>query len=102
MPAKVVSVSEFQTRFAMEGARSAGGSMSPIFYLTIRGALTKTSLILLVAGIAPFARAQQSTVSLDPARTKITFTLDATFHTVHGSVRLKRGVVRYDLSTGKA
>ena len=46
--------------------------------------------------------AQGSVVSLDPANTKITFTLGATLHTVHGTFLLKRGEVRFDPSTGAA
>lgn len=56
----------------------------------------------------PPARAQESTrsqevvVELDPARTEIHFVLGTTFHTVHGAFKLKRGLIRYDTSTGKA
>src|SRR5262245_4253991 len=39
---------------------------------------------------------------LDPAKTTVRFTLGASLHTVHGSLRLKRGHVVYDPNTGKA
>jgi polyisoprenoid-binding protein YceI len=54
------------------------------------------------AGLIPAARAQAITVHLDPAKTKIEFTLGATLHTVHGSFRLKTGEARFDPATGAA
>ncbi len=46
--------------------------------------------------------AQEMSFELDPAQSKIEFTLGATMHTVHGSFRLKAGVVRFDAATGAA
>jgi polyisoprenoid-binding protein YceI len=39
---------------------------------------------------------------LDPAQTKVNFTVDSTLHTVHGDFRLKRGSIQFDDSTGAA
>jgi polyisoprenoid-binding protein YceI len=39
---------------------------------------------------------------LDPAQSKIHWTLDSTLHTVHGTFSFKRGAVRFDPLTGKA
>jgi polyisoprenoid-binding protein YceI len=50
---------------------------------------------------APAGRAQESVVQLDPAQTKIEFTLGSTLHTVHGTFKLKSGTIRFDPSTGK-
>ena len=47
-------------------------------------------------------RAQEMTVELDPAKTRIEFTLAATLHTVHGSFILKHGTIHFDPSTGTA
>jgi polyisoprenoid-binding protein YceI len=52
--------------------------------------------------LASPARSQEVVVELDPAQTQINFTLGDILHTVHGSFKLKRGVIRYDTSTGKA
>ena len=41
-------------------------------------------------------------LELDPAHTQISFTLDATFHTVHGTFQLKRGSVRFNSDGGVA
>ncbi len=46
--------------------------------------------------------AQPTAIELDPAQTRIDFTLSATLHTVHGTFRLKRGTIRFDPATGKA
>ena len=46
--------------------------------------------------------AQQITVHLDPAQTKIEWTLGATMHTVHGTFKLKRGSVTFDPQSGAA
>jgi|ERR1019366_4593476 polyisoprenoid-binding protein YceI len=62
---------------------------------------------IVVAGIclfvlAPSLRAQDMAVNLDPAATKIDFTLAATMHTVHGTFKLKSGHILFDPKTGKA
>ncbi|HEV2349131.1 MAG TPA: YceI family protein [Terriglobia bacterium] len=45
---------------------------------------------------------QEAVLELDPAQTQIQFTLGATFHTVHGTFKLKRGTIRYNPNDGKA
>lgn len=45
---------------------------------------------------------QETVVKLDPAKTKVQFTLGATAHTVHGTFKLKGGQIRFDPATGKA
>jgi polyisoprenoid-binding protein YceI len=49
---------------------------------------------------APALRAQESVITLDPAATKIEFTLAATLHTVHGTFKLKSGQIHWDPSMG--
>ena len=65
-----------------------------LFLLTVFGGLA--TLIL-----APPSRAQESIVQLDPAQTKIEFSLEGNFHTVHGKFALKSSTIRFDSSTGK-
>ncbi len=48
------------------------------------------------------AAAQQITVNLDPAQTRIEWTLGDVLHTVHGTFRVKSGNVTFDPRTGDA
>jgi polyisoprenoid-binding protein YceI len=56
-------------------------------------------VVLLAAGASTPA---QSTLIVDPAQTRVEFTLGSTLHTIHGSFLLKRGTLRFDTVTGKA
>lgn len=47
-------------------------------------------------------QAQSVMLNLEPARTQITFTLGATFHTVEGSFKLKSGAIQFNPATGEA
>jgi polyisoprenoid-binding protein YceI len=42
------------------------------------------------------------TLNLDPAQSKLQWTLGSTLHTVHGSFVLKRGAVKFDPASGSA
>ncbi len=64
-----------------------------------RPALVIPAILLVATGSAPAA---ERVLELDPAATSIRFTLDATMHTVHGTVPLERGTVRFDPATGAA
>jgi len=63
--------------------------------------LRSISLLATLAGFAG-AQAEQRTFTLDPAQSKIEFSLGATMHTVHGSFHLKRGSIQFDDATGAA
>jgi len=65
-----------------------------------RPALFAAALTVIFAAVP--TRAQESVFTLDPAQTKIEFTLDTTLHTVHGAFQLKSGTVRFDAAAGTA
>lgn len=58
--------------------------------------------VLCVAGSSSAAWAQAMTLELDPANTKVEFTLSDVLHTVHGSFALKSGLIHFNPSNGSA
>jgi len=48
------------------------------------------------------APASEIVLALDPAQSKVHWTVDSTLHTVHGSFNLKSGTLHFDPQTGKA
>ena len=58
--------------------------------------------LALILAIGTSAPAQETTFILDPEKTIVSFTLGASFHTVHGTFRVKGGAIRFDPSTGVA
>jgi polyisoprenoid-binding protein YceI len=47
------------------------------------------------------ARAQQTALQLDPAKTVVKFTLDAALHTVHGTFHVKPSALEFDPTSGQ-
>ena len=70
--------------------------------LTVRVFRHISLSILAVTFAASVAQAQQKAFTLDPAQTKVNFTVDSTLHTVHGDFRLKSGSIQFDDATGAA
>lgn len=76
-----------------------------IRYLQIRRRFASLCLILPIACTAALlsaqaSRAQSTAVRVDPAQTKIEFTLGSTLHTVHGTFALKSSSIQYDPARG--
>jgi polyisoprenoid-binding protein YceI len=46
--------------------------------------------------------AQETMLEMDPARTRVEFTLADVLHTVHGTFHLSHGVIRFNPATGSA
>lgn len=59
-------------------------------------------LWILAAAVALPAQGQKGVVELDPQQSRVTFTLPATMHTVHGSFALKSGRIQFDPASGAA
>lgn len=72
--------------------------------MSLQGCFCRGLALLVISGwfAAALAQAQQRTFELDPAQTKVNFTVDSTLHTVHGTFQLKRGRIRFDSATGQA
>lgn len=65
--------------------------------------MTKTiTVALALLTVAGMARAQDALVELDPAQTRVEFTLSAALHTVHGAFKMNSGIIRFDPASGKA
>jgi len=58
--------------------------------------------LLAISGLVHGAPAQETVVRLDPAQTKVEFSVGSTLHTVHGTFKLKSGEVRFNQASGKA
>jgi len=64
--------------------------------------VTLVALGALPQHAAPQSPASEIVVELDPAQSKVHWTLDTTLHTVHGSFAVKKGTLHLDPVSGKA
>jgi polyisoprenoid-binding protein YceI len=67
---------------------------------TALAAVTALAVLALAFGTC-CAAAQERVLICDPAQTRADFTLSASFHTVEGDFKLKRGEIRFDPASGK-
>jgi polyisoprenoid-binding protein YceI len=61
--------------------------------------------VVMLAVVSAFGQpsaTRETAIVLAPEKTTVSFVLEATLHTVHGTFRLKSGVVRFDPATGAA
>jgi polyisoprenoid-binding protein YceI len=70
------------------------------------GIIFSVAMLLSASPAPPRPQALPATheiaLTLDPAETKLHFSVDSTLHTVHGTFTLKSGSLRFDPQTGKA
>jgi len=71
-------------------------------FLNFFGLIAFAVLLAGVASPQPQAPSGEMLLEVDPAQSKIHWTLGATMHTVHGTFGLKRGELRLDPASGKA
>jgi polyisoprenoid-binding protein YceI len=57
---------------------------------------------LLLLGLLLPLQAAETVLDFDPSRTEVNWTLGDVLHTVHGTFKLKRGMLRFDPDTGQA
>ncbi len=76
--------------------------LAAVFYFLIAAPLTIVVLSALPQHAAPQPPASEIVLGIDPAQSKVHWTLGSTVHTVHGSFAFKNGNLQLDTSTGKA
>src|SRR5467141_3918449 len=76
--------------------------LAAVFYFLVAAPVTLAVLSALPQHAAPQPPASEIVLGIDPARSKVHWTLGSTVHTVHGSFAFKKGTLQLDTSTGKA
>ena len=61
----------------------------------------RSKLLLTALAVSAAAWGQEIVLNADPATATVQFKLSATLHTVHGSFKVKHGIVRFNPATGK-
>jgi polyisoprenoid-binding protein YceI len=76
--------------------------LAAVFYALVAVPLTLMVLSALPQHAAPQPPASEIVLGIDPAKSKVHWTLGSTVHTVHGSFAFKKGTLQLNTSTGKA
>ena len=76
--------------------------LAAVFYFLVAAPVTLMVLSALPQHAAPQPPASEIVLGIDPAESKVHWTLGSTLHTVHGSFAFKKGTLQLDTSTGKA
>jgi polyisoprenoid-binding protein YceI len=76
--------------------------LATAFFFLVTAPVTLAVLSALPQHAAPQPSASEIVLRLDPAQSKVHWTLGSTVHTVHGSFAFKKGNLQLDTSTGKA
>jgi polyisoprenoid-binding protein YceI len=78
------------------------GGLTRLFSITVLALVALLVLSALPQHAAPQTHSGELVLVLDPAASKVHWTLESSLHTVHGTFALKNGTLRVDLATGKA
>jgi polyisoprenoid-binding protein YceI len=76
--------------------------LAVVFYFLVAAPVTLVVLSALPQHAAPQPPANEIVLGIDPAQSKVHWTLGSTVHTVHGSFSFKKGKLQLDTATGKA
>src|ERR1700682_4415788 len=76
--------------------------LAAVFYFLVAAPVTLMVLSALPQHAAPQPPASEIVLGIDPAKSKVHWTLGSAVHTVHGSFAFKKGTLQLDTSTGKA
>jgi polyisoprenoid-binding protein YceI len=76
--------------------------LTRLFSITVLAFVALLVLSALPQHAAPQTHSGELVLVLDPAASRVHWTLDSSLHTVHGTFALKNGTLRVDLATGKA
>src|SRR6266851_5369889 len=76
--------------------------LATVFCLLVAAPLTLVALSALPQHAAPQPPPREIVLEIDPAQSKVHWTLGSSLHTVHGSFAFKKGSLRVDTSMGKA
>src|SRR5712664_3605585 len=76
--------------------------LATVFCLLVAAPVTLVALSALPQHAAPQRPPREIVLEIDPAQSKVHWTLGSTVHTVHGSFSFKKGTLQLDTSTGKA
>ncbi len=76
--------------------------LATVIYFLVVAPVTLVVLSALPQHAAPQTQASKIVLGVDPAQSKVHWTLGSTVHTVHGSFAFKKGNLQLDTSTGKA
>src|SRR5216684_1148801 len=81
---------------------SSRSRLAAVVYFLVAAPIALVVLSALPQHAAPQHPANEIVLGIDPAQSKVRWTLGSTVHTVHGSFALKKGNLQLDMSTGKA
>jgi polyisoprenoid-binding protein YceI len=76
--------------------------LARVSYLLVAAPVMLVVLSALPQHATPQPAASEITFGIDPAQSKVRWTLESTVHTVHGSFAFKKGSIHVDASTGTA
>src|SRR6266702_348158 len=81
---------------------SSRSRLAAVVYFLVAAPIALVVLSALPQHAAPQHPANEIVLGIDPAQSKVRWSLGSTVHTVHGSFAFKKGNLQLDMSTGKA